>query len=77
MRIWFGLKKIIAVLAILLVMYLLTGFFYWHYVVNPTIVTENSQQIIDAMKPVTAFFQPASDFFAMVYDMFLNITNSK
>ena len=75
MRVWFKLKKVIAGLAILFIMYMFIGFFWWHYVVNPTMKTEGSQQIMEAVNPATVFFKPSVDFYTWAYNCYLGAVN--
>ena len=77
MKAWFTLKKVIAILAILFIMYMFVGFFFWHYVIAPTVVTEGQQQIFSSIQPFIDFFKPATDFWAWAYDAFLKLVNGK
>lgn len=66
MRAWYILKKAIAIIAILLVMYMFVGFFFWHNIVNNTQETENSKMVTEAIEPAYIFFQPSTDFYTMI-----------
>lgn len=75
MRVWFKLKKVMAGLAILFIAYMFIGFFWWHYVVNSTVKTEGSQQIMEAVDAASVFFKPSVDFYTWAYDCFLGAVN--
>lgn len=64
-------SKVIGVVGILLVMYLLVGFFFWHYYE----ATDWSEvpKFFEMMKPLIVFFQPAVDLYSGIYGWFLGL----
>lgn len=75
MRAWTTFKKALSIIGILFIMYMVVGFFWWHYVVNSTVESENMEQITDPLEPVFVFFQPCTDFYTWAYTSFLGEVN--
>ena len=69
-RAYFTIKKTISIVLILLIMYMLVGFFFWAYVTSATVATEGQAEIFSHIQPVIDFFKPATDFFAWVFASF-------
>lgn len=76
-RAYFIIKKIISIVLILFIMYMLTGFFLWHYVTAPTVTTEGQTEIFGYIQPFLDFFKPSTDFYAWAFGSYNQMVGGK